>query len=75
MSTHAQPLHVQDAWALPGGFVDENEPLDHAAGRELQEETGLDPKDLPSFFQVCLRQLVMHWCIVVHCSWTGTVLS
>jgi 8-oxo-dGTP diphosphatase len=29
-------------WALPGGFVRVDEPLDAAARRELQEEAGLD---------------------------------
>jgi 8-oxo-dGTP diphosphatase len=28
-------------WALPGGFVDMEEPLEAAARRELQEETGV----------------------------------
>lgn len=35
------PPH-QNSWALPGGFLEKNELLSEAAGRELFEETGVN---------------------------------
>lgn len=37
-------------WALPGGFVEENETLEDAAQRELEEETSLKGVDLEQLY-------------------------
>ena len=36
-------------WAIPGGFVDEDEALEKAAARELEEETGLKRVKIEQF--------------------------
>jgi 8-oxo-dGTP diphosphatase len=38
------------SWAFPGGFINEGELVEHAAQRELYEETNLEVKDLKHYY-------------------------
>ena len=40
----------RDCWAFPGGFVEENETVEEAVDRELEEETGLKNLKLKQFY-------------------------
>jgi 8-oxo-dGTP diphosphatase len=37
-------------WAIPGGFVEKDESLEHAVSRELQEETGIEVNYLEQLY-------------------------
>lgn len=44
----AEPF--KDMWAFPGGFVNEDETVETAASRELEEETGISDVELKQIY-------------------------
>jgi 8-oxo-dGTP pyrophosphatase MutT (NUDIX family)/GNAT superfamily N-acetyltransferase len=53
-------------WNLPGGHVEEGEPLDDAARRELKEETGLEAKRLEQIGYCDVRETLRVYSYICH---------
>ena len=66
----------KDKWALPGGFIEMDETLKEAAGRELKEETGADGVELKQFhaFDAVHRDPRERTISIVHYGFTDELL-